>query len=320
MRHQITKLRTGFWRARRPPFELVHNGRVKRVAIFGGGGQLGVELKAEFTARGYRVAAFERTGVDITDAARVEETLSSYDPAIVLNAAAYNQVDVAEKEPLAAFQVNALAVRNLAVACRQVDAKLVHFSTDYVFDGLAGRAYREEDETHPLGAYAVSKLAGELYARAYLDQALIIRTSGVFGPGGLDTARGNFVELMLRLAANGQAIRVVEDHVASPTFAPALASRTADLLDRGAHGIFHLGGGAPISWFDWAAKIFDAAGVAPPLKPTNEREFRTPARRPRYSALSNAKAESLGIAPMPSLDQAIRLYLDARAEKLVPAG
>jgi dTDP-4-dehydrorhamnose reductase len=301
-------------------FELVHNGRVKRVAIFGGGGQLGVELKAEFTARGYRVAAFERTGVDITDAARVEETLSSYDPAIVLNAAAYNQVDVAEKEPLAAFQVNALAVRNLAVACRQVDAKLVHFSTDYVFDGLAGRAYREEDDTHPLGAYAVSKLAGELYARAYLDQALIIRTSGVFGPGGLDTARGNFVELMLRLAGNGQPIRVVEDHVASPTFAPALASRTADLLDRGAHGIFHLGGGAPISWFDWAAKIFDAAGLQPSLKPTNEREFRTPARRPKYSALSNAKAESLGIAPMPSLEQAIRLYLQARVEKLAPAG
>ena len=167
-------------------------------------------------------------------------------PTIVLNAAAYNQVDVAEKEPVAAFQVNALAVRNLAVACRQNDAKLVHFSTDYVFDGLAGRAYREEDEPHPLGAYAVSKLAGELYARAYLDRPLIIRTSGVFGPAGLETARGNFVEMMLRLAAKDQPIRVVEDHVASPTFAPALASRAADLVERGAHGIYHLGGGAPI--------------------------------------------------------------------------
>ena len=117
-----------------------------------------------------------------------------------MNAAAYNQVDLAETEPLTAFQVNALAVRNLAVACRNSDAQLVHFSTDYVFDGQAGRAYREEDPTHPIGAYAVSKLAGELYARAYLDAPLIIRTSGVFGPGGMDTARGNFVELMLRLA------------------------------------------------------------------------------------------------------------------------
>ena len=125
----------------------------------------------------------------------------------------------------------------------------------------------------------------------------------------MHTARGNFVELMLRLAGQNSPIRVVEDHVASPTYAPALAARTADLVERGAHGIFHIGGGSPISWFDWARKIFDAAGLNPPLKPTNEREFRTPARRPKYSALSNAGIEALGLAPMPSLDDAIREYL-----------
>jgi dTDP-4-dehydrorhamnose reductase len=292
---------------------------VKRIALFGSKGQLGVELKSEFTRRGYEVACFERSTVDITDPAAVERAITGCDPAVVLNAAAYNQVDVAETEPLAAFQVNALAVRNLAIACRNSDAQLVHFSTDYVFDGQAGRAYREEDPTRPLGAYAVSKLAGELYARAYLDAPLIIRTSGVFGPGGMETARGNFVELMLRLALENtpqnKPIRVVEDHVASPTYAPALAARTADLVERGTHGMngtFHIGGGTPISWFDWAAKIFGAAGLDPQLKPTNEREFRTPARRPKYSALSNAKIEALGIAPMPSLDDAIREYLGAR--------
>src|SRR5579863_4134668 len=238
-----------------------HNRSVKRVAIFGSGGQLGVELKAVFTARSYEVACFERAKVDITDRTQVEHALAPYDPALVLNAAAYNQVDVAEKEPLAALEVNGLAVRNLACACRQVDAQLVHFSTDYVFDGLAGRAYTESDPTHPLGAYAVSKLGGELYARAYLDKALVIRTSGVYGPGGLDTARGNFVEMMLRLASKGSPIKVVEDHVASPTFAPALAERTAQLVERGIDGIVHLGGGSPISWFDWAVKIFKAANV-----------------------------------------------------------
>ena len=288
---------------------------MKRVALFGSRGQLGVELKSEFTARGYEVACFDRSLVDITDAAVVERTVSGVDPAVVINAAAYNQVDLAETEPLAALQVNALAVRNLAIACRNTDAQLVHFSTDYVFDGQAGRAYREEDPTRPVGAYAVSKLAGELYARAYLDRPLIIRTSGVFGPGGMDTARGNFVELMLRLAAQSAPIRVVEDHVASPTYAPALAARTADLVERGVHGLFHIGGGTPISWFDWAAKIFDAAGLNPPLKPTNEREFRTPARRPKYSALSNAGIEALGIAPMPPLDKAIREYLAMAANK-----
>jgi dTDP-4-dehydrorhamnose reductase len=298
----------------------MHNEMVQgeRVAIFGSGGQLGVELMTEFKSRGYEVTGYERSRVDITDPAAVERALAM-DPAIVINSAAYNQVDVAEKEPQAAFLVNGLAVRNLAMACRQADARLVHFSTDYVFDGQAGRAYSEDDRPHPLGAYAVSKLAGELYARAYLDNPLIIRTSGVYGPGGLSTARGNFVELMLRLASQGQPIRVVEDHVASPTFAPALAARTADLVERRAGGILHIGGGTPISWFDWAVKIFAAAGVNPPLKPTNEREFRTAAHRPKYSALSNAKMESLGIKPMPLLDDAIRSYLEVRNRKPVPA-
>lgn len=287
----------------------------ERVAIFGSGGQLGVELLAEFRSRGFDVCGFERSTTDITDQTQIEKIVAQFDPAVVINAAAYNQVDVAEKEPQAALAVNALAVRNLAMACRQVDARLVHFSTDYVFDGLAGRAYVEADEPHPLGAYAVSKLAGELYARAYLDRPLIIRTSGVFGPGGLNTARGNFVEMMLRLAAQGQTIRVVEDHVASPTFAPALAARTVDMVEKQIDGTIHAGGGEPISWFDWAVKIFRAAGLNPPLKGTNEREFRTAARRPKYSALSNAKMESLGIAPMPPLDEAIRLYLECRNKR-----
>jgi dTDP-4-dehydrorhamnose reductase len=289
---------------------------VKRVAIFGSRGQLGIELTAEFSVRGYEVVSFERTTVDITDTDAVEASVAACDPAIVVNAAAYNQVDVAEKEPVAAFQVNALAVRNLAVACRNVDARLVHFSTDYVFDGLAGRAYTEDDPPHPLGAYGVSKLAGEFYARAYMERSLIVRTSGVFGPGGLATARGNFVELMLRMAAQGKPIRVVEDHVASPTYAPLLAARTVDLVDRDVQGIVHIGGGTPISWFDWAAKIFEAARVNPSLKPTNEREFRTAARRPKFSALSNEKMERLGLEPMPRLDQAVEMYLKAREERM----
>jgi dTDP-4-dehydrorhamnose reductase len=209
-------------------------------------------------------------------------------------------------------------VRNLALACRQLDARFVHFSTDYVFDGAAGRPYRESDPTHPLGAYGVSKLAGELYAQAYLDAPLIVRTSGVFGPGGLRTARGNFVEVMLRLARNAQPIRVVEDHVASPTYAPLLAARTIDLVERAQTGIFHIGGGTPTSWFHYAQAIFAVALPDHPheLHATNEREYRTAAHRPKFSALSNSKMESAGLAPMPPLDEALRLYFAAR-EKLL---
>ena len=284
----------------------------RRAVVFGASGQLAVELVAELRARGYAVTGLTRAEVDIADGAAVESALARLDPQVVFNAAAYNQVDVAEQEPQGAFLVNALAVRNLALGCRQVDARLVHFSTDYVFDGAARHPYAEDDPTHPLGAYAVSKLAGELYARAYLDRALIVRTSGVFGPGGLTTARGNFVELMLRLAAAGKPIRVVEDHVASPTFAPLLASRTIDLVERDQSGIFHVGGGTPVSWFQFARLIFAAAKVDPVLLATNEREYRTAARRPRYSALSNAKMERIGIEPMPSLPEVLKMYFERR--------
>jgi dTDP-4-dehydrorhamnose reductase len=284
----------------------------KKVVVFGRGGQLGVELVKVFSQRGYEVTGFDRTAVDVTDAALVEQTLAKIDPSVVLNAAAYNQVDVAEKEPQDAFSGNALAVRNLALACRQMDAKLVHFSTDYVFDGTATHPYTEDDPTHPLGAYAVSKLAGELYAQAYLENPLVIRTSGVYGPAGVRTNRGNFVEVMLRLAKSGQPIRVVEDHVASPAYAPALAARTHDMVEKGLSGLFHIGGGTPISWFNFAKLIFDAAGLHPEVRPTNEREYRTQARRPKYSALSNAKVERAGIPPMPSMPEAVKSYMAER--------
>ena len=145
---------------------------------------MGQELVSEFSSRGYVVSGLDRVEVDLADRFQVEECIAALDPSIVVNAAAYNQVDVAEREPQAAFAANALAVRNIAMACRQVDASLVHFSTDYVFDGTAGRPYTEADPTRPLGAYGVSKLAGEIFAFAYLEKPLIIRTSGGLRPRG----------------------------------------------------------------------------------------------------------------------------------------
>lgn len=284
----------------------------RKVIIFGGGGQLGFELCREFKERGWSVLRFDRQALDITDSAAVEKVIGESDPQVVVNSAAYNQVDIAETEPLAAFQVNGLAVRNFALACRQTGSQFVHFSTDYVFDGKKGSPYTETDTPRPLGAYGVSKLAGELYAQAYLDDCLIIRTSGVFGPAGTSTRRGNFPELMLRLAKSGTPIRVVEDHIASPSYAPAMASRTAELVERRISGILHMGGGEPISWYAYAKLIFELSNTPAVLQPTDEREYRTAARRPKFSALSNAKLEALGIAPMPPLREAVAEYLEAR--------
>jgi dTDP-4-dehydrorhamnose reductase len=284
----------------------------RKIVILGGGGQLGVELCREFERRGWSVQKFDRQSLDVTDASHVESAIAQVDPQVVINSAAYNQVDIAETEPRAAYDANAFAVRNLAMACRQVDAKLVHYSTDYVFDGTKGSPYLESDAPHPLGAYGVSKLAGELYAQAYLDDPLILRTSGVFGPAGMFTPRGNFLELMLRLAKGNAPIRVVQDYVASPTYAPAMAERTADMVEKGMGGLFHLGGGEPISWYKYAEMIFELAGLSPSLMPTDAREYRTAARRPKYSALSNSKLDAAGIRPMPPLRDAIQDYLKAR--------
>lgn len=288
----------------------------RNVIVFGAKGQLGVELSNELARRGYLVRTLDRNSLDITNTEAVERAVASAEPMAVFNAAAYNQVDVAESEPAAAFQANALGVRNIALACRQSDSRLIHFSTDYVFDGKLGRPYVETDATRPLGAYAVSKLAGELYAQAYLENAVVVRTSGVFGPGGVRTARGNFPELMMRLAREGKPIRVLEDHVASPTFAPLLAARSIDLFERKATGVFHVGGGEPISWFNYARMILSAAGLKADLQPTNEREYRTPARRPKFSALENARLAEMGFSRMPSLADAVREYLSLRENRV----
>lgn len=281
----------------------------KKALLFGAGGQLGADLKREFTSRGYEVTGLERSKLDITDAAQVEQCITSLDPEVVLNSAAYNKVDLAENEPLEAFKANALAVSNIARACRQMDAKLVHFSTDYVFDGMAGRPYVETDTPHPLSAYAVSKYGGELYANAYLDNPLLVRVCGVFGPNGVRTAHGNFIETMLRLAKTGNPIKVVEDFVASPTFTVAIASKVADLVEKKASGVYHVGGGRAISWYAFADMIFTAAGLKPELIATNERSYRTPARRPKFSALENARLAAEGYEPMPALEAAVEEYL-----------
>ena len=287
----------------------------KSVLIFGAAGQLGVELVREFSARRAQVHSFTRRQIDLTDGAQIQRAIEQAQPDAVLNAAAYNMVDLAEQDPQGAYAVNALAVRSMALACRQVDAKLVHFSTDYVFDGQKRSPYAETDPTHPLGAYGVSKLAGELYAQAYLD-ALVIRTSVVFGPGGRATPRGNFLETMLKKAeeqkTTGKPLLVVQDQTASPTSAPWLAARAADLVDLGQTGVFHGGGEQAVTFYEYARLIFRAARLEVDLQPADERQFRTPARRPKYSVLRNERLRSLGLPPMPDLEGLVAAYLQGR--------
>ena len=283
-----------------------------RALVLGAGGQLGTELVAEMRRRGHSVVGLGRQELDITSQAAVEQALEKHAPGWVINSAAYNQVDLAEKEPLLALKINGLAVRTIAMACQAAGATLMHFSTDHVFDGEKGTPYTEEDLPNPPSSYGISKRAGELYALAYSRELFLVRVAGVFGPAGRHTNRGNFPELVLKKAAEKSPLNVVDDFFASPTYAPALASRCIDLLEKAPFGLYHIGGGLTISWYDYALKILEVAGLDAPIQPTNHREFRTPARRPRRSALSNAKMESLGLAPMPPLEDALREYMELR--------
>jgi len=283
-----------------------------RAIVLGSGGQLGVELTQELRHRGHSVVTATRSQLDITVKAAVEAMVRRHQPDWVLNAAAYNQVDLAEREPEKAMRINGLAVRDIARVCQKVGAGLLHYSTDHVFDGNREEPYTESDPPAPLSAYAISKLAGEHFARAYCEKHLIVRVAGVFGPAGRYTNRSNFPELVLRKAANGEPLRVVEDFFATPTYAVPLAARSLDLIDRGADGVYHIGGGETISWYEYARKIAQAARIEADISPTNHREFVTPARRPRSSSLSNAKIEALGLEPMPSLTDALADYMQKR--------
>jgi dTDP-4-dehydrorhamnose reductase len=291
-----------------------------RALVLGAGGQLGAEIVDELHRRNHVATALGRRQLDITNPAAVDASFQEHQPQWVVNCAAYNKVDLAEKEPETAMKINGLAVRTLAVACQDTGATFLHFSTDHVFDGAKRAPYTEEDAPNPPSSYAVSKLAGELYARALCESLYVVRVAGVFGPAGRFTRHSNFPELILRKAQEGAPLRVVDDFFATPTYAPALASRSLDLLERAAQGLYHIGGGTSISWYHYALKILEVAGLEADIQPTNKENYPTPARRPRQAALSNAKVEKLGLAPMPSLDDALRDYMKQREQVKPPKG
>ena len=283
-----------------------------KAIVLGAGGQLGIEVTQQLEQRGHHVVALSRQELDIASSEAVDAAIDANKPDWVFNAAAYNFVDLAESEPEKAMAVNGIAVRGIALACQRHGGALVHYSTDHIFGGEKSEPYTEADLPAPPSAYGISKLAGEYFARAFCDRAYVVRVAGVFGPAGRTTNRGNFPELMLKKAAEGVPLRVVEDFFATPTYAVPLAARSIDLLEKAPPDLYHIGGAETVSFYQWALKIFQAAGVEPDISPTNHLEFPTPAKRPRRCSLSNAKIESLGLEPMPSLDEAHRDYFRRR--------
>lgn len=289
--------------------------RAVKVAIFGSGGQLGRALAATL-ATTHDVVAVDHDRADIRDADAVADAVRGARPDWVVNAAAMTHVDRCENEPTAAFDVNALGARNVARACASSGARLIHISTDYVFDGEKSSAYVEDDVARPINAYGVSKLAGEWFVRADAPAHAIVRTSGLYGWYVCRGKGSNFAETMLSRARQGQALRVVDDERLTPTFTEDLSRQIRTMIERGVpNGVYHATNAGACSWFEFAGEVLRLAGVHASIQPIAAKEWKSPTKRPANSVLENRALAALGLDVMPDWRDALARYVAARDDK-----
>ena len=285
---------------------------MKKIMITGAAGQLGLALnrllkeKTQYILLRTNATVSEGAAVqllDITEEAAVREYVGSTKPDIIINCAAMTAVDLCETEQEQAYRINALGPKYLAQAAEAVGAKLVHISTDYVFDGQALIPYTEESIPNPMSVYGRTKQAGDEFVRAYCKKAFILRTAWVYGEGS------NFVRTMLRLAENGNRIRVVSDQYGTPTSALELARVIIFLMETEDYGIYHATCEGSTSWYDFARTIFKEAGLQIDIEPILTSEYPTPARRPMYSVLDNKALYNRHGYIMKGWKEAFREYL-----------
>jgi dTDP-4-dehydrorhamnose reductase len=285
-----------------------------KILITGAAGQLGLALLAAAARRGWEAVATDRAELDITDARQVREQLQRHRPEAVINAAAATRVDDLETDRDLAFKVNALGPRNLAVACRQLDLKLIHLSSDYVFDGSKEGPYVEWDSVAPLSVYGWSKLLGEQLVREQCPNHFIVRTAWLYGLPG-----PNFVLAILTRARKlgpGGELRVVHDQRGTPTSALALAPQLLALAPTTAFGTYHATCQGEATWCDFARLILNTAGLKVGLAPCTTREFPRPAPRPANSVLDNRMLQLEGLDLMPDWQRAYAEFWKSCQDRL----
>ena len=265
-----------------------------RILLTGRNGQVGWELERKLAPLG-EVIATDRATLDLAEPDAIRRAVREAKPQIIVNAAAYTAVDQAESEPELAMQINGSAPGVLAEEAKRLGALLVHYSTDYVFDGEKATPYLEDDPPNPINVYGKTKLEGERAIQAVGCRHLILRTSWVYG------ARGkNFLLTILRLASEGRELRVVDDQIGAPTASFAISQATAQLVRAGARGLYHLCAAGAASWCGFARAILAQAGIAAPVTAIRTEDYPTPARRPRNSRLDCTrllKDHGLALAP-----------------------
>ena len=239
----------------------------------------------------------------MTDDAAVAAAMAALSPTLVVNCAAFHNVDVCEREEDRSFEVNARAVKRLAQACAATGAKLVHFSTNYVFDGTSAEPYDEGERPSPRSVYAISKLAGEHAALAYAPGALVVRTAGLYGMHGSESKGGNFVTRMLARAREQGSLRMVADQRLTPTFTWDLARAVVEALDADADGVLHLTNSGECSWHEFTVAIMDVAGIDVPVEAVQTDTGPGQVQRPRNGVLRSVRADALGPVAAAALER-----------------
>ena len=282
-----------------------------KIALLGADGQLGHDLEPALQA--HEIIPLTRRDMDVADFDRTRRVLMDLSPHVILNTTAYHRVDDCENQPELAFQVNALAVLNLVRIANDSDAVLLHISTDYVFDGNTREPYTESSQPLPLSVYATSKLSGEFLVRAAAQKYFLIRTCGLYGVAGSHGKGGNFVETMIAKAKRLEPIRVVDDQVVTPTYTVDLAHQIALILSTTHYGLYHVTNEGCCTWYEFAKAIFEISGIDADLSPTTSELYKTPAIRPRYSVLENARLKQLGLNEMRHWRDALAAYLEEKS-------
>ncbi len=266
---------------------------MKKLLILGAKGTLGQALIEQFQ-NSYEVISWDREDIDVTQYLETREKITSLHPDIIINATAINAVDKIEEDSAMfelAKNINGIAVGELAKIAKELSCVFVHYSTDYVFDGEAGRAYVETDTPNPISKYAETKLLGETLTEQHGKKFYIIRLSRLFGKAGTsEMSKRSFVDTMLALATQKDHLDIVNDQTGSPTYAPDLAQFTADLIAQNKpYGIYHGTNSGGCTWYEWAKKVFEIRNVTIDISPVSHTQFPRPAKAPKYSVLENTK-------------------------------
>jgi dTDP-4-dehydrorhamnose reductase len=278
-----------------------------KILITGANGLLGHELSS--LLKDHTLILLSHSQLDISDSESVNKQIDSSSPDIIINSAAYTQVDACETNYDLAFQSNAIGPKNLAIKCKQLGIPLIHISTDYVFEGNEKKnsPLVENDKLGPKTVYGKTKLEGEKMVQENCEKYFILRTAWLYGEGK------NFVKTMLSLSKKNNELKVVNDQIGSPTYAKDLAKAIKEIIEKKSdkYGIYHVTNKGEVSWYEFAKKIFEIKNIEIKVNPCTSEEFPRPAPRPHYSVLSNQKWIDAGFTPMRDYEEALNEYLDS---------